>query len=286
MSARAPQWFEQKYIAGVTHVLQSQGYLLRGTTSEAMSITGNIANWRIAGAGTATPMAPGFTESPTLNPDRSLISATMIASEANDYVKLTDIAQMSENEQQVSQMTIGMALGQLWDRSILGTLDTAAGAITTIGTGAAAISMLDIMEAQAQIASAGVGSYEYYCALPVRFMAQLDLFRELASADYVGGDYPLRKQVGARQWRGITFLPLPDNHFAIPAANQADAYMWIKPAVGYASAMEASVRIDWVPTKKSWFIGSEAVYCSALLLAPGVRRLRFATNAALTRPTP
>lgn len=290
MTARAPNWFEQKYIAGVTHKLQSEGWLLKSAINGTGEIKGSKVIWKIAGTGSATEASTAIENVPVMNADRTTVEADMKDYEANDWIKATDIEKMSENEQQVSQKTAAMAMGRKFDKLILGTLDAAAGAITTVGDGTAAISIVDMMTAQGNIAAVGGGSYEFYCALPVPLMQQLELYREFSSSDFVGDDYPLLKQIGARRHRGITYIPMPHTAalptFNIPAANQVDAYLWVKDYVGFVPNYNMRSRIDYVPEKKAFLAANDMGCAQQVLLPEGVQRLRFATNIALSRPTP
>lgn len=284
MSNRAPAWFETKYADGVTHVLQSKGFLLKGTTRPPDRQNGNIINWRVAGSGEASQRSAANENPSLMNLDRTLVTATLTDWEANDFIDLYDLTKMSENENAVVQQSGAMAIGRRSDRIILDALNAAT--LPIVGTGAAAISILDIMEAQGQIADIGVGNYEYYCALPQRLMQQLELFREFSSSDYVGDDYPLLKQVSARRFRGITFIPIPSAWLNVPAANQIDGFLWVKDAVGFASLLEPRSRIDWIAEKKKWFVANDFSAIAAVILTNAAVRLRFATNIALTRPTP
>lgn len=286
MTARAPNWFEQKYVAGVIHAIQTEGFLLKPSVNEAGTIKGNQVTWKLAGSGVATEMSNAIENRPTMNADRTTVSATMKDYEANDWIKSTDIEKMPENEQQVSQKTGAMALGRKFDQLLIGAMDTAGAAIETVGNGSAAISILDPMSAQGKIADLAVGSYEYYCALPQVLLQQMELYREFASSDFVGAEAPMLKQVGARRWRGITFVPVPSAYLAVPASNQIDGYLWVKDALGWATNYDLRSRIDYVPEKKAYFAANDMGGCAAVLLPDAIKRLRFATNAALTRPTP
>lgn len=285
MSSRAPNWFEQKYIKGVTHALQGEGFVTRGMFQSEASIKGNIVNWKVAGKGQATPMSTAIEERPIMNADRQMIPGTMADYEANEWILTTDIEKMSENEQQISQKTGAMAIGRTFDQVPLRAIDAAAP--TVIGNGTAAISPVDIINGQSQIGGQGLQtSYEWFVALPTIFIAQLMLYREFTSSDWVGDEYPLLKAIGARKWLGMTIFPLPDEYFVSNVANSLDGYMWIKPAVGFATNYELVSRIDYVPTKKAYFAANTIGLCSAVLLPTGIRRMRFATNVALSRPTP
>ncbi len=285
MTSRAPAWFEQKYVAGAIHKLQSKGFLLKEAVNSTGEIKGNQVSWKIAGTGVATEMADGISDVPVMNADRTVVTAIMKDYEANDWIKVTDVEKMSENEQQVSQQTAAMAMGRKFDQVLLGTLDADAN-IATVGSGAAAIGITDIMTAQGAIAALGVGSYDYFCGLPQILMQQLELYREFANSQYVGDDLPLLKQIGSRRWRGITFMPLPDAYFNVPAANQIDGYLWVKDFVGLAPNYAMQSRIDYVPLKKAYLAANTMGMAAASLMPEGVKRLRFSTNIALARPNP
>lgn len=286
MTTRAPNWFEQKYVKGVIHTLQTEGFLLRAAVNQTGTIKGNQVTWKLAGSGVATEASTAIQDSPVMNADRTTISATMKDYEANDWIKSTDIEKMPENEQQVAQKTGAMALGRKFDSIIIGAMDAASTAIATVGDGSAAISILDPMTAQGAIADLAVGSYEYFCALPQKLLQQMEIYREFSSSDYVGDEYPLLKQVGARRWRGITFIPVPSAYLNVPASNQIDGYLWVKDALGYASNYDLRSRIDYVPTKKAYFAANDMGGCAAVLLPDAIKRLRFATNVTLSRPSP
>jgi hypothetical protein len=288
MTARAPAWFEQKYVAGAMHVLQTDGYLTRGLTAPATGQKGNEVNWRIAGKGEATIMSEAIEDRTTLNADRTTVKATMVPYEANEWILTTDLERMTEPEQQIAQQTCGYALGRMFDKVLFAALDAEAGAITNVGNGSAALNLTDLLDAQAQIMGQGVmGDMVLNVAVPFRWQAQLMLLRGYASSDYVQ-DSPLLRKIGARNYLGMRVIPMPDEYFAVPVANQADGYMWASSCVGFTTPTDEkgmiapATRIDYVPTKKAYFAGNTMMAAAKCLLPGGVRRLRFSTNAAYT----
>ncbi len=284
MSNRAPAWFETKYADGVTHVLQSKGFLLKATTRPADRQNGSNVNWRVAGSAEATVRSAATENAAAMNLDRTLVNATLTDWEANDYIDLYDLTKMTENETAVVQQSGAMAIGRRSDRIILDALNAAT--LPIQGNGAAAISIIDVLTAQGTIADIGVGNYEYFAAVPQIFLQQLELFREFMSSDFVGDEYPMLKQIGARRYRGITFIPVPSAWLNVPAVNQLDGFLWVKDAVGFASPLEPRSRIDWIPEKKKWFVANDFSATAAVILPNAAVRLRFATNVALARPTP
>jgi hypothetical protein len=293
MTARASAWFEIAYTKGVTHVLQHRGYALKPAMTAPDEINGLTVNWRIVGSGEANEQSPAIEDVAVMNADRSMITATMRDWEANDWIKKTDLNKMSVTEQDKVQVSGGMAMGRRFDRIIIAALDAAGAAIPTIGDGSAAISITDIINAQGEIFDEGGAGYEYYAAIPAKFMTHLEVFREFSSAEFVGPEYPLLRTLGARRYRGVTIIPLPQKmsdptkrFFNVPAANQADGFMWASGSLGFAQAETLNSRIDYVPQKKSYLAVNDMAACAAVLMPEGVRRLRFAMNVALTRPTP
>jgi Phage capsid protein len=288
MTARAPAWFETKYVNGAMHVLQTDGYVTKGMTAPATGQKGNEVTWKIAGKGEATIMSEAIEQRPTLNADRTTVKATMVPYEANEWILTTDLERMSEAEQQIAQQTCGYALGRMFDNILFDSLDAELANIATIGTGAAAIGLDALFEAQAQIMAQGVmGDLTLNVAIPFRWFAQLMLTKGFANSDYVT-DNPLLRKLGARNYLGLKVCPMPDEYFNVPAANQMDGYMWATSCVGFTTPTDdkgmiaPATRIDYVPEKKGYFVANTMMAAAKTLLPTGIRRLRFSTNAALT----
>lgn len=288
MTSRASAWFEQKYISGAIHVLQTAGYLTQGLASPATSQKGNVVNWKIAGKGDATEMSTVVEDRPTMNAARTMVSATMKDWEANEWILTTDVEKMTEGEQQIAQQSCGMAMGRRFDKILFDALDAEGGSIATIGDGSAAIDITDVLGGQADIQGQGLpDGFMLNVAIPAKFMAHLMTKKGFASSDYVT-DTPLMKMIGARQFLGMKFMPMPNEYFAIPNANQMDGYMWATSCVGFATNTDergkiaAATRIDYVATKKAYFAANTMSAVGKVILPEGIRRLRFATNASLT----
>lgn len=281
MTARAPAWFERKYINGAIHVLQASGYATRGLFQQATNIKGNEVVWKVAGSGEATPMSTAIERRPTLNADRTTVAGTMAPWEANEDIQCVDLEQMSENETQVAQETCGMAIGRAFDVIPIRAMDAALAAIPTIGNGTVLMTVNDLLESQTQIMQPGLPpSFEINVLVPIRTIAALMLSRAFANADYIQ-DSPLLKKLGARNYLGMKIIPLPDSYFVSTAVNSLDGYMFLKQAVGFATPTDAdgkiaaATRIDYIAREKVWHAANTMMACSAVILPPGIRRLRF-----------
>lgn len=286
MTTRAPAWFEAKFIAGAIHRLQSKGFLTKGMFASETGIKGSTVTWKLAGTGEAAPMVPGeIGNRPVLNAARDIVTATMEDWEANEYIGAVDPEKMTENEQQVAQQTIGMAIGRRFDRIPLSKIDAVNP--TTLGLTTANVTVENVMEAQSQILSNGNSEdYDLYCLLPFKQLTALALTKAFSNADYVT-DTPLMKKIGARRWNGVMYVPAPDSYFRVPAANQYDFYMWAKSCVGFATPtdeegkIQAASRIDYVAEKKQYFAAQTMSAASEVLMIEGIRRFRVGSNIAL-----
>lgn len=285
MSSRAPAWFEQKYKTGAIHVLQDEGYRLRGTTMGADRIVGKKVIFKIAGRGEATKRSAANETRPAMNPDRTTVEADMVDWEANDWIDTADVTKMTENEQQVSQQTAAYAMGRRFDKNIMEALaaESYAGA-RTIGDGSAPMSIVHPMTASAQILAQGfTAAPELYMPVPQMVMLQLELYKQFSSSEYVGTQ-PMMKLIGARTYKGVTYIPCPDEYFEAPAAGQFYTYLWQKACVGHVPNKEMTSRIDYVAEKKQWFAANDVASAEKVLLPEGVRRLHFAMPTVLAIP--
>lgn len=283
--SRAEAWYEAGYKKGAIHKLQSEGFLLKNTVVEGTTVMKSTVTWKLVGTGTAVERSKGGGDVPTMNVDRTAVTATFKDYEANDWIDSLDVNKQSENEQQIAQKSAAMAIGRKFDSLILGAMDTASTDITNVGDGSAALGLLDVFTAQAQIANVAAGSYEYYCALRAIDLTQLELYTRMSSEDFAGPEYTLLRQVGARKYRGITFIPMPDTFFAVPDTNQIDMYLWAKQTVGFEWNKHLESRIDYIPTKKKWLAANDIACVGKVLLPEGIRRLRMKSNAALAIPS-
>lgn len=288
MPGQTPAWFEPKFKPGVIYRLQNEGWLTRGCWAEGTTVEGSTVTWKrvSASAKMATPLQPGMSQGPILNEGRDTVSATFVDYEANEFIKKADLNKLSENEQQVAQKQVAMACGRRFDDIPLRIMDADTTNIATVGDGTTAIDPNVIQAVQDSIYDIGAGTYEYCCLLPPSWLSQLQNYREFSSADYVGPEYPLLKQMGARRWRGTTFIPMPSAMFAVPAAGKLDAYFFAKGTLGFEWNQSMSIRPDWLPKEKGWYIAADMACAAQLILPEGIKRLRYATNIALTRPTP
>lgn len=289
MTTRAPAWFERKYVSGAIHVLQDKGRRLLGTTLPPARQNGNEVVWKLAGRGDATAMTASGVR-PTLNADRTTVTATMVAWEANEEIDIVDIEQMTESEQQIAQQTCGFAMGRRYDRIILDSMTAAGAAIPDVGAGGTTPTPMLFQNAQAVMLGRGtLADPTIYVAVPYIAMAHLNTFPEFMNSQYVG-DNPILKMMGARTWAGMTFIPCPNEYFLNGLAdtdtftgNTTAGFMWFQSAVGFAEAKAMDSRIDYIAKEKKWFAANTFMAQAACVLPTACRRVLMATTLPATR---
>jgi len=295
MTTPVEAWFEKAYIKGATHKLQSQGYLLKGTHREPDRVTAKQVVWRIAGRGEAQKMSSTIERVKPMNAGRDTVEGTLEDFQAADFIRHPDINKMSENEQQIVQEIGAWALGRKFDRINFDEYDTGVPATAKyeIGDGTTDLSLMDFMQAEAEIMGQGGAGMELFCPVPALWMKQLMLYEQFSSSDYNGPDYPLAKMTVRRKWGFTTYFQAPNEMFtfntgvsenAWETATWAQTYMWTKSCAGFATNYEAQSRITWENLLTSYLVNMWMPGCAKVILPDGFRRMKFKFNAALVDP--
>lgn len=292
-------WFENAYIKGATHKMQSQGFLLKGTTRDPDRVQAKTLIWRRAAAGKAQQMSDIPEEAAVMNSDRDTVEGNLTDWQAADWIRHPDINKMSENEQEVVQTTAAMALGRRFDALHFEEFDAQAGAIATIGNGSAVTNLLDLDFAEATIIGQGVlGPIELFCPLPSFAFKQLCLWKQFSSSEYVGPDYPLTKMTLRKKYGSVTYFVAPNSLFTYDTGRSDDAdatkawttasyfttYMWLKYCVGFGSNYEMQSKITWENRFTAYFANNWMPGCVKTILAEGVQRLIFDMQTSLSVP--
>lgn len=294
MTTQVEAWFEKAYIKGATHKLQSQGFLLKGTTREPDRVQAKDVVWRVAGRGEASRMSDTIERARPMNAGRDTVEGTLTDWQAADWIRHPDINKMSENEQEVVQQTAAMALGRRFDRLHFDEFDARAANVATIGDGTTVITLMDAMDAAGYIIGQGIlGVPEIFCPLPQKFFNQLMLYKQFSSSDYNGPDYPLARMTMRRRWGFATYFLCPNEMFTFDTGIGADAwktatwcqtYMWLKSGVGFATNYEMQSRITWENQYSAWFANNWMPGCCKVILDEAVMRLKFKFDFDLADP--
>jgi hypothetical protein len=277
MSIEAPNWYTVQYDTRVNHLLQAEGFMLRGTTLPPVQVTGNTLQFFILGRGEATEMSQTVEMITPANLGKDTVPVTMADYQFAEFVRHGEPERISVDFRAAIQESGSMALGRKFDRIILQAMDDEAGNIDTIGDGTAAISPIDTSTAKAEINALGMmRQNEFFCPLPSMAWEQLNLYKVFNNADYTGPQgLTFVSQGDAKTWNKINFFQLPDEAFTSPATGEVYTYLWNRRTVGFGSNYAISTKITYENLFTSWLYNSTMSGAAKVLQTPGVKRLHI-----------
>ncbi|HEX9837127.1 MAG TPA: phage capsid protein [Alphaproteobacteria bacterium] len=282
-SLEAPNWYTTQYDKRVAHILQSEGFFLRGTTTPPVEVRGNTLRFFILGRGEASEMSQTVEMIQPVNLGKTTEDVVMADFQFAEFIRHGEIERMSVDFRTQIQEAGAMAMGRKFDRIILQAMDDELANITTIGDGSTAISPLDTTTAKAQINSIGMMSMnEFFCPLPSISWEQLNLYKVFNNADYTGPDLTFANGRNAKTWNGVHYFQLPDEAFTSPATGEFYSYLWNRRTLGFGANYSMVSRITYENLFTSWLYNTVMSGAAKVLQTPGVRRLHMALDLALT----
>lgn len=274
MSIEAPDWYTTQYDQKVEHTLQSEGFLLRGTTRPPTNVVGNTLQFFILGQGEASSMSQTVEMITPANLAKDTVTVDMADYQFAEFVRHGEPERISVQFRQEIQDAGAMALGRKFDRVIMQAMDDAT--LDTIGDGTAALSPLDCSQAKADINALGMMKMnEFFCPVPSIAWEQLNLYKIFNNADYTGPQLTYVQQVGAKTWNMINFFQLPDSAFTSPSAGAVDTYLWNRRTVGFGSNYDLNTKITYENLFTSWLYNTTMSAASKVIQEDGVKRLRI-----------
>lgn len=282
MSIQAPNWYTTQYDTRVNHMLQSEGFLLKGTTMPPVDVRGNTLEFFILGRGEATPMSQSVEMVAPQNLGKEKPQVTMQDFQFAEFVRHGEPERISVEFKSAIQEAGAMALGRKFDRIILQAMDDEGGDIDTIGNGSAALSPLDVSTAKAEINALGMMKMnEFFLPLPSMAWEQLKLYKVFNNADYTGPDLNFKNGGEAKTWNGVNFFQLPDEAFTSPNNGEVYTYLWNRRTVGFGSNYAINTKITYENLFTSWLYNSTMSGAAKVLQEEGVRRLHIAIDEPL-----
>lgn len=277
MSINAPNWYTIQYDNRVNHLLQSEGFLLRGTTQAPVEVVGNTLKFFFMGRGEATEMSQAVEMVTPANLDKTTKDVTMQDFQFAEFVRHGEPERISVEFRSAIQEAGSMALGRKFDRVIMQAMDNEAGDIDTIGDGTAALSPIDVSTGKAEINALGMMRMnEFYMPVPSMSWEQLKLYKVFNNADYTGReDLNFKNNTEAKTWNNVHFFQLPDEAFTSPSAGVVDTYLWNKRTVGFGSNYAMKTNITYENLFTSWLYNSTMSGAAKVLQTPGVKRFRM-----------
>jgi hypothetical protein len=285
MTIQADNHYVQQYRSEVTHVYQAKGFLLKGMLQPQGRFEGTKAFWPVHGS-TQARKKQRHIKATEGNIAKSQVSADLSTWETYDYVGQFDMVRQKVNEREALVEAGAMALGRAVDLEIMSILNTNAatsGSTNFLDTGAAALSISDVMLFIARFMDGNVIPADGQMFMGVNALAWqlLNGFKQFSSSDYVGPDLPFKSRTQARTWNFVNFVLLPNSYFPVPAANRADLFLWHKPSLGWADNIgEGNLRtiFDWENDMGEWSLRQEAEGAGVVLQTAGLARLRIKTD--------
>lgn len=283
MSIEAPNWYTVQYDQRVNHLLQSEGFLLRGTTSPPVEVKGNTLTFFVLGKGTAMPMTQSIEMVQPANLAKSTVSTNMNDFQFAEFVRHGEPERISVEYRGAIQEAGSMALGRKNDRIIMQELDSNRGSMTQIGDGSAAIDPTYVSQAKATINALGMMKMnEFFMPLPSMAWEQLKLYKVISNSQYVGPKLSFVGNTEATTWNGVNLLQLPDEAFTSPSAGVVDTYLWNKRTLGFGSNYAVQTKITYENLFTAWLYNSTMSAAAKVIQVPGVVNARIKINAALT----
>jgi hypothetical protein len=291
MSIEAPNWYTVQYDTKVNHILQSEGFLLKGTTLPPVQVVGNELQFFILGRGEANEMSQTVEMITPANLGKDTEKVAMKDFQFAEFVRHGEAERISVQFRSAIQEAGAMALGRKFDRVILGAMDDEAGDIDTIGDGTAAISPLDVSTAKGEINALGMMKMnEFFLPVPSMAWEQLKLYKVFNNADYTGPDLNFKNNTEAKTWNNTQFFQLPDEAFTSPATGEVYTYLWNRRTVGFGSNYSINTKITYENLFTSWLYNSTMSGAAKVLQEEGVRRLHIKIDDPLAidgvQPTP
>lgn len=281
-SIQAPNWYTVQYDTKVNHILQSEGFLLRGTTAAPVDVVGNTLQFFFLGRGEATEMSQTVEMITPQNLGKTTLDVQMKDYQFAEWVRHGEPERIKVEFRSAIQEAGAMALGRRFDRIIMQSMDNEGGAISTIGDGSAAVSPVDVSTGKAQINSIGMMKMnEFYCPVPSMAWEQLKLYKVFNNADYTGPDLNFKNNVEAKTWNNIHFFQLPDEAFTSPGTGQVYTYLWNRRTVGFGSNYAIKSHITYENPYTAWLYNSVMSGAAKVLQTAGVRRLHIKINDPL-----
>jgi len=262
MSANLSSAAQQLFDSEVKHVFQSAGGL-KDTVTNRNDVIGDIYKFRAMGKGVANQKNTSA-DVVAMGISHSLINCTLQNWNAPEYTDIFDAKEVNFDEKTELQTTIAGALGRRRDQLILDAMD-AATAGTVIAHGSAGLTLAKLITASKSLTDKGVPGSGRHIAVSAAGLEDLLSVTQVQSSDYNS----VRSLVSGEldTFMGFKFHVIEtraEGGLDI-ASNVREGFAWHSSAIGLATGMEITAKVDWVPQKTSWL-------CNGMMKAGSVVR--------------
>lgn len=288
MSQSAPNHYVQQWRTEALHQYQSQGFVLRNTTTPPEKITGEKMHFPIFGIGDAEEDVKRGDEAKPFNANDTTVEVDTKKSRAFEEVYEDDLDQMTVNRQQAVAKRSAFALGRVHDKTIVRALK--ATTTTAVGAYADLMNVQTLVKAKQALMAEDipVQDGDLFFAVDSVSWSMLIGDKRFSNSDYVGPDLPLTKGNLAKTYNGVHVFALSDKTLRVgDSANQATCLMWHRSAVGFGYVRELTGSVAWDNRKDCWTHNMRMRIGSKLLLPIGALPVRAKyVPADIVLPTP
>lgn len=255
---------------------QGEG-VLRSSVRVKSGVVGQQYAFRKAGASVAyqqTASAEVITPNDT---SHSKIFATLTNWRVGDYTDLFDQAETNIDERTVLAQNNAKALGRAEDQLVINAMAAVSGPAGTVTSGYAGtntgLTADKIRHAKRYLVQQQASGGDHYMVINAIALETALAEIEVTSADYQTMRLLTDADMNNKKAFGFTFKVLENRvEGGLPAgsSNVTECFAYEKAAVGLATAIDPSSRVDFIPQNGAWL--SQSVYMggSAIIDALGV----------------
>jgi hypothetical protein len=281
MSQEAPTHYVTQFHDKVTHIYQPKGNYLKGMYTPPIEVNGSQIIFPFSGRIEATDLNRG-SRVPDGNPALTNVTAVMKDYQVADWIYKVDVNKINYDEQAVCAQRIARAAGRKKDLLLINALNASSAA--TVNAAGAALTLIHLLTATQTLGDNDIewDDGDVVCGLPPLWWQQFISYKQVNASDWVGMDgLPYKDGRRFKKWNRVLYFELPKSYFPIPSANNFDAFMWSKSAVGWGGGGESTV-VSYENQYTGWLHNHTFSAVPKVLQDAGIIRIRAASNGAIT----
>lgn len=272
---------QQEFDAEVKHAFQGAA-LLNGSTKVRRNVVGTTVNFRVSGKGIAKQKATSAEVIP-MNVTRGNVACTLANWHASDYTDIFDQATVNFDEKQELAKSVALAMGRRSDQIIIDALAASgnvAAVNTDVGGTGTGFNLDKVLRLSRIMNAAGIPMSGRHLAINARGLEQALLISQFSSADYNSLRALQSGEINA--FNGFVWHIIDDRNatgeeggLPLASAGIRQGLAWHQDAVGFATGIEISTEINYVPTKTSWLTTGKFRAGSIIIEAVGVQGVQY-----------
>ena len=243
----------------VKHAYQTMGATNGGivnAVTQRNNVVGDTYKFRSMGKGLAN-QKPSQAEVTPMDISHSLVTATLTNWNAPEFTDIFDAAEVNFDEKQELAHTIAGALHRRQEQLIIDAMDAAtpgATIATSVGGADTNMNIEKVIAASKELNDAGVPiDQDRHIATSAQGLQFMLLETQVGSADYNSVQSLMTGTLD--YWMGFHWHIIEsrdEGGLTVASGDVRQNYAWHKSAVGLATGIDITTKVDWVPTRTSW----------------------------------